>query len=1595
MLHYDGLTREQVLERAGPPPDASRYGYNNFFEAEPPIHFFTQPPAHARAFISTRHSTQPFRTVENPARERPGTYWGASQIQVFADNIRAHFYKDCKQMRWITSYFDLYHYFDAHDIYHHGAQNLVNVINHMTHENQFILPQLLTDALPIIEEWARERLTDSTARERLISWRHWCEPNVLAIFSPADTDMDDEFYMELIRNVLKDYQAKLSRGSPIPLPAIAYHPVLAQNPSGSSGGGAGAGAGDQESLNKVVNGIVVVDGSSPPSHPASTLATSGAQNGPTAELQMKIAGLENASNIALTGGVTMNMTPNRPMNTTSAPTTQRFPSAPTFGDSQEGESSAHIGDQHNVQGTLQGYTEVQGSQPAISQAPLVGRAPFRGAGPDVRPVAPVPDPRGYVAPSGSSQGRGQGGFSHVSPARNEQVNWQNNINLPVSNQPQPYQLGSQGSYGYGHPGHIQQPYSFYNGNGSIRQLATPNTGSTAEPVAYNGWQPNVPLQDRSIGWNTNRFQPGQGRGSFGTHRSSFGSHRESFGSHDGTRLNQLRPRNASNASGLGYSGFTQDHGNRPQRPSYSSHPNAASSALITCGGQPNALVRAPSLYEPPGPSGTSNSDAIWVRKEPVPCRNAGKDFIDPRGPHYVTYEACACHSCQQKDRTLKLGLREPIMVGNVEKERITKVFSRFGNVENVRPTMKNAIFVRFADTQAAMAARDAMHDQICAEISPEPIAVYFPCGSQFWVPHEQFLQSLESANSRGSSSRRPHTGESRSFPPHPNQSMPGTGATPSRVRPAEGVMDQAFMGSIPRSGSLFTPERKGPAQAPASVITPMRGGSQHSKTLSGSEKIIRQIEDLKINVANATPTKTGLSQVSESMAQRLPTATALSDAEEEIDYGTVIRRPGKAKMTILPPDTRDEPVEQVAQSIEAQAVSYQGAAPMETRALPTQQATETGFASSHGKVPADLGFQPVAEIPPSSPRAVASTEPNRPQREQKHKKKHGQNKSQDSTSMKTTDNLSKLATETGIQPDDHASTLNKRKASRHVTDQASGQAPPEKKSVQGWKGGNPHHQHNSSGQHKFSTSNMRPRGNYKSRYGRGHGHGKGRRDNWRDHRDTGKGIEGETAFPTSAFQPTTTSSPLPKFPPASSQNLTPRDGMVHSAHGNNIKFGTQQQTTVMSTGAPGNTAQASVSLSQGGGAVAGYEPFPVYHDQMHGGVTNKSSPTNSKLNPRATAFVSSTSNSSAESSVLTAAQEPPKKAVILRHPTAVQSDETRVEKADETSKQAISTDSSKEVAKVATGKHSADPENVNKTGDAAKSKSTTKDSSGSVGVKNHQRNKSKGQQDRGSKPAQSRDTPKTQKGKGRATTAATTDKDQSAPPADQKEDDKSQAGAGNTGGEDEKKLKQLSVSPTKSSTTTLPAASTQPSKSYTESTTNTNTGHAKPWRKNKGDGKGKSQQHQQHQQKKSQPGPHQTSQQAPAPRATTPGPQGSSSSSAPAKQQAARRPTDASTIPTLKSDEFPALASTSSATPASSGAPPTTTTVQEARPPVNNPWIKVGGSRIKSGGGGSSKDNKNRETKNEQKTDPAAAGDKVTAKVGSGSKSDETERKGG
>ncbi|KAH7037148.1 uncharacterized protein B0I36DRAFT_358892 [Microdochium trichocladiopsis] len=203
---------------AGPPPPPTYWGFQEFYQAEPPVNFFKHVPPDSLALFSTERGKRQFKAVANPDWKRTCYAWPAEKIAHVCHSIRQEFPAESKYLRPIRSYCDLYNYWDAHDIYHYGAQNLNNIINRMIQENEYFLPELCEGARPEFEGWVNQMLADSRFEQRLKIWNDPVSSDILSTIDYArQAELNDleSFYLPVLREVLWKKHVSLQNRSPV------------------------------------------------------------------------------------------------------------------------------------------------------------------------------------------------------------------------------------------------------------------------------------------------------------------------------------------------------------------------------------------------------------------------------------------------------------------------------------------------------------------------------------------------------------------------------------------------------------------------------------------------------------------------------------------------------------------------------------------------------------------------------------------------------------------------------------------------------------------------------------------------------------------------------------------------------------------------------------------------------------------------------------------------------------------------------------------------------------------------------------------------------------------------------------------------------------------------------------------------------------------------------------------------------------------------------------------------------------------------------------------------------------------------------------
>ncbi|KAM5346815.1 hypothetical protein ACJ41O_009820 [Fusarium nematophilum] len=156
-----------------------------YVEDNLPVGFYTTPRCPTKAIFSTLNGQRPFRPMQHLLPRRRIHLWNRDEIQSVCNSIRKKFWNHMKGMQQPYCWDSLWTYFDAHDLYHYGALNLWNVVNHLFDENRIIYMDLSKEFAVHIGRWADEWLINETNRKKLLEWDDTQGP-LLPLLNEAD-----------------------------------------------------------------------------------------------------------------------------------------------------------------------------------------------------------------------------------------------------------------------------------------------------------------------------------------------------------------------------------------------------------------------------------------------------------------------------------------------------------------------------------------------------------------------------------------------------------------------------------------------------------------------------------------------------------------------------------------------------------------------------------------------------------------------------------------------------------------------------------------------------------------------------------------------------------------------------------------------------------------------------------------------------------------------------------------------------------------------------------------------------------------------------------------------------------------------------------------------------------------------------------------------------------------------------------------------------------------------------------------------------------------------------------------------------------------
>ena len=171
---------------------------------DPEPAFYLNMPRDARAMFSTLDGKYAKREVMTVRR----TVWKWLGLKIYqkALHVRQQFPLLMRQVKKPGNWMDLYHYFDAHDIYNFGPYNLWNVISLLHEQNLEIEPGVRAAKLSIVDEWIEQRLSGAGNPQLLESWT--LGTDIINILHPGDFSYGgvgqlDEVGLAMLRQALE------------------------------------------------------------------------------------------------------------------------------------------------------------------------------------------------------------------------------------------------------------------------------------------------------------------------------------------------------------------------------------------------------------------------------------------------------------------------------------------------------------------------------------------------------------------------------------------------------------------------------------------------------------------------------------------------------------------------------------------------------------------------------------------------------------------------------------------------------------------------------------------------------------------------------------------------------------------------------------------------------------------------------------------------------------------------------------------------------------------------------------------------------------------------------------------------------------------------------------------------------------------------------------------------------------------------------------------------------------------------------------------------------------------------------------------------
>ncbi|KAH6697084.1 hypothetical protein F5X68DRAFT_257359 [Plectosphaerella plurivora] len=187
-------------------PSGIPHGYTVVHEtgAKQPEHYieyflsaeaYTKPHDDYAAIFSTENGRFPKHTVVEPCLNRRMKLWDATRIQDVANSIRKRHWIFIRDLKYPEGPMDLFHYFDAQDIYDHGFLNLWNVIAHLASENFNLKKAPATIIYYEVGAWTDSWVDKPGSQQKLTAFYG---PDVISVLSEEEKEevrklKDDDF----------------------------------------------------------------------------------------------------------------------------------------------------------------------------------------------------------------------------------------------------------------------------------------------------------------------------------------------------------------------------------------------------------------------------------------------------------------------------------------------------------------------------------------------------------------------------------------------------------------------------------------------------------------------------------------------------------------------------------------------------------------------------------------------------------------------------------------------------------------------------------------------------------------------------------------------------------------------------------------------------------------------------------------------------------------------------------------------------------------------------------------------------------------------------------------------------------------------------------------------------------------------------------------------------------------------------------------------------------------------------------------------------------------------------------------------------------